>query len=173
MLEGLFHWFARKNLIRFTAEICGHRTRRIGPVHAFGRMAVTEMPINQNGSVDYCLDCIGNMAIRCAWCEDPIFIGNPITLYVPLPGFKIPDHAVIYTAEPPRLVGCLGWDCAETGADRAGFWLPGDDGKGRVLRIPTVLEIMLSAKEPSALIIRDLGDIREAKSPVLIPLETK
>ena len=118
------------------------------------------MPTNENGSMDYCLDCIGKMAIRCAWCGDPIFIGNPITLYTPHGDFQVPEHAIVYNKEPLQLVGCLGWNCAETGADRAGFWLQGEDGKGCVQRVPTAYEAILS-------------DMKEDVNPTLIPLESQ
>ncbi len=109
---------------RYKAEKCGHYTKRVGSVSAFGLTVITKMPKNHNGSVDYCLNCIGKMAIRCAWCGDPIFIGDPITLYTPYDGFQVPDHAVIHKKEPLKLVGCLGWDCADTISDQAGIWTP-------------------------------------------------
>ena len=115
---------------RYTATKCGHRTQRTGQVSAFGQTITTKMPTNENGSMDYCLDCIGKMAIRCAWCGDPIFIGNPITLYTPHGDFQVPEHAIVYNKEPLQLVGCLGWNCAETGADRAGFWVAGQGRQG-------------------------------------------
>lgn len=177
---------------RYAAQKCGHRTKRSGPVSAFGRTITTKMPMNKNGSVDYCLDCIGKMAIRCAWCGDQIFIGNPITLYSPGPrtGFfsseepseaqrarkqddlVVPDGAVVYHENPLTLVGCLGWNCADTGADRAGFWLPDENGKGRVHRVQTAYEAILGADEPS-MIVGDTHDTKEALNPTLIPLESQ
>lgn len=149
---------------RYTATKCGHRTRQTGVVSAFGKTIAIKMPRNEYGSVDYCLKCIGKMAIRCAWCGNPIFIGNPITLYTPKQNdFKIPDYAVIYSENPLQLVGCLGWNCAITGADRAGFWVPGEDGKGCVERVQTVFEAMFNAKVPDAIIINDLQDLAEAR----------
>lgn len=118
------------NPAHYTAVKCGHRTKRSGSVSAFGCTINTKMRRNRDGSVDYCLDCIGKMAIQCAWCGDPIFIGDPITLYTPRGEFKVPEHAVIYNNEPLQLVGCLSLNCAETGADRAGFWLPGENTRG-------------------------------------------
>lgn len=85
------------NAFRYTATRCGHRTRRKGKVSAFGRTITTEMPMNKSTPVDYCLRCIGKMAIRCAWCGEPIFIGDPITLYTPRGDFKVPEHTVVYS----------------------------------------------------------------------------
>lgn len=153
------------NLFRYTATKCGHRTKQNGSVSAFGRTITTEMPKNENGSVDYCLDCIGKMAIRCAWCGEPIFIGDPVTLYSPpMKEFQIPQYAVIYSEVPLRFIGCLGWDCADTGADRSGFWLPDENGKGFVYRVPTIYEKIFETKGPSVMIIDDLGDRRETMS---------
>lgn len=172
-ISDLFLQLGALSPLRYKAVKCGHRTKRSGSVSAFGHAITTKMPKNKSGSVDYCLDCIGKMAIRCAWCGDPIFIGEPITLYAPRGDFQVPDHAVVYSKEPLQLVGCLGWDCAETGADRAGFWLPGENGKGRVQRVPTAYEAILDAKEPSMMIVGDFGDIKEAMNPTLIPVESQ
>ncbi len=158
-----------RNGIQYTATKCGHRTKLAGQVSAFGQTITTKMSMNKSGSVDYCLDCIAKMAIQCAFCGDPIFIGDPITLYTPRDGFQIPDHAVVYREEPLQLVGCLGSNCADTGADRAGFWLPGENGKGRVQRVKAAYEGILGAKVP----VGDTHDIFEAMDPTLVPLESQ
>ena len=192
-MDDLFLRLGSLSPFRYTAAKCGHRTKRSGSVSVFGRTTTTKMPMNKNGSVDYCLDCIGKMAIRCAWCSDPILIGDPITLYSPGPragffsseepsegqktreqdGFVVPDGAVVYRENPLTLVGCLGWNCADTGADRAGFWLPGEDGKGHVHRVQTAYEAILGAKEPSMMIVGDLGNIKESINPTLVPLKSQ
>lgn len=158
--------------VRYTASKCGHRTRLSGRVSVFGAAVTTTMPKQEDGLPEYCLDCISKMAIRCAWCKDPIFIGDPITLYTPTnPDFEVHEHAVVYNKDPLQVVGCLGWNCADTGADRAGFWLPGNDGKGSVSRVPTVFEMILGAEEPSAVIVSDTHDIHEALNPKIVPLK--
>ena len=172
-LNSLFLRLGTLSPFRYTATKCGRRTKRSGSVSAFGCTTIIKMPKNESGSVDYCLDCIGKMTIQCAWCGNPIFIGDPITLYEPRDNFKVPEYAVVYNKGPLQLVGCLGWNCANTGADRAGFWLPGEDGKGRVERVPTVYEALLGAKGPSMMIVGDLGDMKEAMNPPLIPLESQ
>ena len=150
-LSKLLLQLSRLDPRRYTATKCGHRTKRSGQVSAFGHTMTTKMPRNRDGSVDYCIDCISKMAIQCSWCSHPIFVGDPVTLYTPSDDFQAPQHAVVYNSEPLQLVGCLGWNCADTGADRAGFWLPGENGKGRVRRVPTAYEAILGAKEPSIL----------------------
>jgi hypothetical protein len=95
------------------------------------------------------------MAIRCAWCGNVIFIGDPITLYTPAKkDFSIPEYAKIYTDKPLRIVGCLRWDCAETGADRAGFWMP----PGKVHRMPTAFEKLMSNDGKGIIICENLTD---------------
>lgn len=152
---ALLSWLRSLSLFQYTALKCGHRMPR------FGRL-----------SNDYCLDCIEEMKIQCAWCNGPISIGEPITLYTPGTGdFQIPLHAVVFNKSPLQLVGCLRMDCAETGADRAGFWVPGEAGRGKVHRVPTAIEAILGANVPCAVIVNDTYDMDEAMHPTLIPLE--
>lgn len=119
---------------------CGHMTRLAGEVEAFGE----KYHFRFNGKADeapqYCLDCLGKTAIRCAWCGEPIFIGDAVTLYGAKKGFEVPDGAVVYQEKPRIVVGCLRWDCADTGADRAGFWVY----PGEVKRVASPLELCLS-----------------------------
>lgn len=150
-LKDLFPWLWRRELspLPYVATKCGHRTEQEGRVLAFEHSTITKMQENESGSVDYCLDCIGKMAIQCAWCGKPIFIGDPITLYTPRRDSKTPEHAMIYNKEPLQLVGCLRGNCAESGADRAGFWLPNENDKGHVDRVPTAYEEILGhTKKP-------------------------
>lgn len=154
----------------YTANKCRHKTKRKGLMNSSGNTSIMSMPLAENGKPDYCLDCIGKMTIQCAWCENKITIGSPITLYTPKDSYEVPDHAVPYTeGDSGALVGCLGWECADTGGDRAGFWLPGEDGKGYVQRVPTVFETIMGNPEASALIVNDTHDIAEAVNPTVIP----
>lgn len=144
---------------KLTARICGHKTRQKGDVAAFGVTITTEMPL-KDGTVDYCLECIAKMAIQCAWCSLPIFIGDPITLYFSSkPDFVVPDHAVVYNEQTKELVGCLRMDCASTGADRAGFWLPDEQGHGHVERTTSIYAMAAQSGRPVA--VNDLSDPTE------------
>ena len=128
----------------YNANRCGHKTRSKGLIKVGDRTNIMEMTLSENGNPDYCLDCISKMSIRCAWCSEPISIGNPITLYTPVKTYKIPEYAVLYTEGGSRaLVGCLDLNCADGGGDRAGFWLPGNDGRGRVKRVQTAFETLI------------------------------
>jgi hypothetical protein len=136
------------------ANKCGHRTKRAGWAEAFGERHFVEMPLAENGRPDYCLACVGCMAIRCAWCGAVIRIGDPVILYSPEKDFVVPVHAVHYSEDPLQLVGCLRWDCADTGGDRAGFWMP----PGRVHRVPSAFELLMGSDDSDAVVIADLRD---------------
>lgn len=79
------------------------------------------------------------MAIRCAWCGKPIFVGDFITLYSPSEEFEIPDWAVIYHQEPLQLIGCQRTDCADSGSDYCGCWIP----PGKVQRQKSGIEMAI------------------------------
>ncbi len=161
-------WFRRTKKAAKSGQVanCGHETSAEGQISAHGETTTMAMPRNEAGGFDYCLDCVAAMTIRCAWCGSVIFIGSPVTLYSPKENLAVPDHAVVYSENPLRLVGCLGWDCADTGADRAGFWMPGDDGLGQVHRVPTAFELMVGDSSISSVMVSDLSDVRQ--EPVII-----
>jgi hypothetical protein len=143
---------------------CGHETKIKDKVYAFGKTITTVVPV-KDGKTDYCHECLGKMAIRCAWCGEVIFIGEPITLYTPRrEDFKIPEHAVAHNKDPLQLVGCLGWNCAATGADRAGFWYP----PGKVFRVPSPAEIAFSTGE--TVVTNDLGSMSTGETVVISDL---
>lgn len=143
--------------------MCGHKTKQKGKISAFGVATITTMPINTLGSVDYCLKCIQKMAIKCAWCGKPIFIGDDITLYSPSEDFEIPDYAVTYGENKSQVVGCLRPSCADTYADKAGYWAPGDDHKG-VARITANAYELLENADIGSIVIMD------SKSTKLFPM---
>lgn len=156
-------WIILSNIFRetYVANICGHSTHIQGRMSHFGETTIMEMPFSTGGRPDYCLDCIGKMSIKCAWCGSIICIGSPITLYV-LRESEIPaPHAVPYAEHPRSFIGCLGWDCANSGADRQGFWMP----PGKVERCASPLEL---AMDPgvSMVIVSDLSD--GGKSPLVL-----
>jgi len=134
----MIKWFVvfwkliRKLLPRrsYVAIICHHNTKREGEIAAFDRKIWMKMPLNKDGGVDYCLSCIAAMTIRCAWCKEPIFIGDPVTLSLPIDKNLIQKGAVIYDG---LYVGCLRQDCTDSGSNGSGFLLPGPDGKGRIV----------------------------------------
>ncbi|MCX6741280.1 MAG: hypothetical protein NTY61_02695 [Candidatus Parcubacteria bacterium] len=128
------------------AGICSHKTKRLSRVRIFGKIYFYT---NSAKKPEYCAQCMANMAIRCAWCGETINVGDPITLYTPKKEFKVPDYAVRYKEE---LVGCLRFECAETGGDRAGFWVE----PGKVDRVISPVEMAFETGE--IVLCRDLHD---------------
>jgi hypothetical protein len=122
-----------------------------------------KMPLNGIGTTDYCLACIGAMAIRCAWCGKPITIGDRITLYVPDDKFTAPDHAVRGTGNnSDALVGCNRRTCADA-CDICGIWMP----PGIVERIVSPVEqcvMACDAGTPSAVIVSNVRNYIESTS---------
>jgi hypothetical protein len=134
--------------------------QKTGKITSHGESRTMSMPLSENGNPDYCLECIAKMSIRCAWCESSIHIGDPVTLYIPQESYQVPGHAVRYDKDERRFVGCLGWNCACSGADRQGFWIP----PGKVYRVPSPIEmhmlemLMSSGNDDKAVVVRDLSD---------------
>lgn len=156
---------------------CGHTAKWKTVLTIHGLTGVFRAP---SKPPDYCPECFAKAAIKCAWCGGTILPGDPITLYSPGPptelffstkepgvaqqqrkqeDFVVPEHAVVYQREPRLvLVGCLGWDCADTGADRAGFWVM----PGKVKRVATVYEMLMATGGEGSIIIGDLSDSCQA-----------
>ncbi len=152
-LERLLLAISHPFMKTYRANVCGHSTKKEGVCVSFGEKYTINMPLSENENPDHCLKCIGDMAIKCAWCGEPIYIGEPITLYSPeRESFKIPEYAVRYSEKPVILVGCLRWDCALTGGDRAGFWMP----PGKVLRVTSPIEMALSSGK--GVVVQNLSD---------------
>lgn len=157
-IRSLFNFICGLFKKTYTAKVCGHKTKLNGLTSSFGDYYKMSMPKNEHGSTDFCLECIGNMAIRCAWCGEPIWVGDPVTLYCVNIPFVPPKHAVRYDKDETCFVGCLRSGCCHTGADRQGFW----DPPGEVYRVPSPIEMMMSVlkkgEKPQAIIIQDLSD---------------
>ena len=147
-----FDWLFRRTI----KADCGHKTKIKDWVFAFNEGVITELPV-EKGRTAYCHKCLEKMAIRCAWCGKTIFIGDAVTLYLQQEDSQTPDYAVFYSQDPSRLVGCLRWECASSGADRSGFWMP----PGKVERVPSPLEMAVAKTDPIVL-VNDVTDYEEA-----------
>lgn len=150
-------WLAISHPFRktYATNVCGHSTKKTGKVMAHGESLVMSMTFSENSTPDCCLNCIAKMSIRCAWCGNPIHVGDPVTLYTPKKSFKAPEHAVRYDS---CLVGCLGWNCADSGADRQRFWIP----PGKVARVPSPIEILMSkGDEGNMAVFKDLSNPKD------------
>lgn len=165
---------------RSETAFCGHpvpQTR--GTVTAFGVSRACVVPRLLDGRLSFCHDCIGSMTIRCAWCGKPIFLGDMVTLRSAGGRRRdqtIPDHAVILNAKARILVGCPRPECADTGSDYAGFWVPtmekrSDRWIGGVQPFPSAIEMATESEERELVSIDDLvkHGIATAKNYVIIP----
>ena len=136
----------------YVASICGHKAKLFSQVDVFGE----KFFLTSKSKFKYCPECVAKMSIRCAWCGEPIKVGDPITLYTPCKkDFQIPEYAVVYKKDPLQLVGCLRWDCADSGMSRAGFWVE----PGEVHRVVSPIEMALATEE--VVICDDLSDINK------------
>lgn len=107
----------------YKANVCGHMTRLAGWAVSMDERYPLTIPLTKNGNPDYCLCCIGSMAINCPWCGRPICIGDAVTLYPSKPGkqpnfrnlrFELPDYRL--------RVGCARIGCLRRSGDIAGYW---------------------------------------------------
>jgi len=141
-----------------TATTCGHKTKARGFMNDDDYTSVITTPLAENGIPDYCINCIGNMSINCAWCGNLITIGDPITLYLPQETYQIPNYAVPYTRSDTKnaLIGCLKWRCPKNPNDRAGFWVLGENGQGTVRRTQTSFAVPMGNPDPPMITANDL-----------------
>ena len=118
--------------------LCGHRSKAIDKIHAFGESRLIDITPYYHGKSAYCHQCLSKMAIKCWWCKRPIFPFDMIELFeaeyedMQLP--EIPDTA--FYQEKPSIVIChLG--CLRKNKHKflmrvknlnnrlsTGFWLP-------------------------------------------------
>jgi len=148
--------YVRKFLSRTVMAKCGHKTKMVDVIEIDGEKIT--FSLKKGVRPEYCINCLKEMSIKCAWCGKSILPGDPITLYSPRDESKVPEHAVIYKKDPLQLVGCLRWGCADTGADRAGFWVP----PGEVQRVMSPLERAMATN--NVVIVNDVTDINEAEA---------
>ncbi|MEX1997507.1 MAG: hypothetical protein WEA04_02405 [Candidatus Andersenbacteria bacterium] len=152
--EIWYSWLRRRT---YTA-LCGHETQLVGSMAAWGEtLDNVRLNFNNERKIPYCHNCLATMAIACAWCKKAIFPGDPVTLYIPRDNnYQLPEGSRVYSHDPLQVVGCLRWECAESGIDRAGFWYP----PGEVFRVLSPLELVLKTKD--VVVINDLADMKEA-----------
>ena len=146
----------------YLATRCQHQTvLRAEVVQIDGSVMPMKLRL-EDGKVEYCLNCLAGMAIRCAWCRQPIFIGETLTLYSPGANFIARGDEVVFRTDPVLMVGCMRIGCGN-GGDRDGFWWPDDTGHGRVVPVMSPLEQALGTGR--MVIVPNLSDISEATRP--------
>lgn len=119
-----FHPFRRSSPQNLCprAKVCDHPLISEGTVTVFGK----EVQFGSRGVIlntDYCAQCIANMAIRCAWCGNIIFIGDPVTLLRSTDESQMPDYAVRYVQDASLFIGCVDMDCCWSGGCLSGRWV--------------------------------------------------
>lgn len=122
----IFFWrITRKKVV----ADCGHESLAVKVITIHGKKHMFSWKNLKR--VKFCFDCFEKAIVYCAWCGEPIFPDDPITLYSPKDLSYVPkEGSVKYSDNPATYVGCLGTKCADTGADRAGFWeCPGQVAK--------------------------------------------
>jgi hypothetical protein len=144
---------------------CGHKAKWKTMLKIDGKSGVYTLGKQH----DYCPQCWAKAAIKCAWCGGTITPGDAITLYSPRDkDLRSLKHAVVYKRTPHlQLVGCLGWNCADTGADRAGFWIM----PGKVQRVASPFEMLMSGMNGGDCNPVVVGDLSDPNQAVLIPDE--
>ncbi len=117
-------WVIVTNHFRETyhANKCGHITKLKGLMYDGIKKVIWRLPLSDNGNPNYCLDCVGDMSILCAWCNQPITVGSLVTLYEYDRNFIIPRHAIHCGT---ALVGCLRQNCTHKKEDVRGVWVHG------------------------------------------------
>lgn len=131
-------WLGFFRTVRATK--CGHRTLVRGTIEAFGELKNYMLPVEE-GVAEYCLDCLSAMTIRCAWCDQPIFIDDPVTLRDVSADWTLTSHAKLSLRDEHdqrgRYIGCFRRTCVRTIDHPDGYWLP----PGVVHRIPVAAHI--------------------------------
>ena len=145
----------------YTAEVCGHETKRKGILHGeLADWSVLLMPLNQNGRPDYCLQCIEDMSVRCIRCGELITVGDQVSICKPVdPEYQVPPYVAPY--ENGYFVGCMRQNCADGFWDIRGWWAP----PGKVVRVPSPIELAMQGGEHgSVVIVNDVSNYPNSAS---------
>lgn len=137
MRRRILVWFWRITKKTVMAG-CGHKTLVVGTIIIEGQKRV--FALDGNAQPECCLDCFQKSIINCAHCGFPIVPGEPITLYEMAEDFVPKEGSRKYGDEYNCHIGCMRFDCADTGMDRAGFW----EYPGMVRRVQNIYETILA-----------------------------
>lgn len=122
-----------------TASVCGHETKVKGLMATpFGAISVYRIPARP----EYCLSCLGRMAVQCICCEKPIWVGDSVTLYQPNQKDKLPRYAFRLYKGSDYYVACTRLDCAKNRKSILAHWLP----PGKVVSDSPPTETVLSTR---------------------------
>lgn len=159
-LFAVFHYLWERALLRQKqCTKCGKRCYQVERYRNPDNTSKWSYVI-QPDDEQYCSNCLEQSCIQCAWCGESIKVGHPVTLYSPREGVVMPDHAVLYTKDPLRYIGCVRRTCCDI-FDRQGFWHP----PGRLYRVASATEESLLAiqrGESGVVICNNIGDVSRA-----------
>ncbi len=100
---------------------CGHKTYLKDIIIFSGKPKIIKI---NDKNIPYCHKCLEKMTIQCAWCGNPIFIGNRVTIHSPKETFIVPSYAVKHTTHPTGLIGCTRMSCCDMLGEMIGLWMP-------------------------------------------------
>jgi hypothetical protein len=96
-------------------------------------------------------------SIQCAYCDELIVIGDPVTTYFPVVGEEGFPEGFLDRATHTRygFVGCLNMDCCPTGGFFAGHWT------GETIQSPFAAGVAAAQAMVSGdMIVSDMGTLR-------------
>ena len=143
---------------------CGHTGPLVQEVTIFGQKEKSSLKPDQ---FEWCHECLAKMAIMCAWCSEPILIGELIVFHSHSTSrvdkvFLDANHFVQHPQDPSQFVCCMRMGCA-VDARCDGIWMP----PGKVMRVLSPIEEAMGQVErgepSSPIVVSDLCDPREAK----------
>lgn len=101
--------------------LCGHKTQPEVEVRAFGDKFLMTLPRDMKKRPILCAECLAGKAIRCAWCNRVIFVGEFVTLCpAPKNVTSAESHTVLYGGD--SVVGCLHPRCPHPQVLAVGIW---------------------------------------------------
>lgn len=106
------------------ATVCGHLTRETDKLAAFGKVKEFRLPIKK-GKTPYCHKCLSKMAIRCAYCGNPIHIGDMVIIGPAVDqGNMFDQYTAFYKGSKIYVVCTDRASCVEVaGIAEAGIWV--------------------------------------------------
>jgi uncharacterized Zn-finger protein len=150
----------------YTASKCGHQTKLFGSTP---RKTWCQMPLEENNSPRYCIECLEKQAVSCFYCGESIFVGEMISLISKdkevKPDNKSPLLTVLVDKKPHEIKsypGCS--DCCEYMVLSA--YLHPDN---EACYFGSVIEKVMGNPNCSAVIISDTS--RPESTTTVIPLE--
>lgn len=109
-------------------------------VTAFGKTFRMGVKANPDGSPMYSGEDVARMAILCANCKEPIYVGQSVITHVVenegLAELRKDPHVHIVEGNPPRAVCCYTMSCVPISALPSGRWLPDTDRPGKGTFVP-------------------------------------